>query len=149
MYLTLAKAHELIDAAVAEKGAEYVYPGSAHGACTYVDVSYPDDYLEDVDSEPLCEKGCIVGNAFITAFDLDMEELRHLAVNDEGAHSFIEWLKGREHISGYDRDALEFLAKVQVNQDKGVTWGEAVEKAKAGLHWDSYGRYTDATALFS
>jgi hypothetical protein len=139
MYLDIDKAYELIDAAIQERGADYVYPGAGLGLCSYVDVEIAYSGEDRVDK---CKKGCIVGTALIDALNLDMEELSRLSVNEGNAVRFLEFLKGRGSIDGYSEEAADFLTRVQINQDNRKTWGEAVEKAKAGLRWrpahDSY-----------
>jgi len=136
MYLNIEKAQELIDSAVAEHGADYVYPNSGPGGqCTYVDEFRAGH--SDPDAEVVLSKGCIVGHAFINA-GFDMQKLYESGVNDDGSNALLQYLEEVGFISGYDEDARVFLAATQRSQDYGKTWGESVEKAKQGLTWSSY-----------
>jgi len=142
MHLTLAKAHELINAAVSEKGADYVYPAASpagSGICTYVDYVYDP---ETGQGTPI--KGCIIGHAFLGAFpEVNMNELGEAFVNEEGVDEFVEFLMTNGYICDYDQDAADYLNRVQVSQDAARPWGEANEAAKQGLGWSkTQGRYT-------
>lgn len=131
MYLDLAKAQELVDSAIAEMGADYVYPNSGSGnTCSYVDESYDDQGMSLV-------KGCIVGHAFINA-GFNMEELYNSGVNHEGSNSLLTHLDEEGFISGYNEEARVYLALLQRSQDFGKTWGEANEQAKLGNAWSVY-----------
>lgn len=137
--LTLAKAQELIQSAIDDRGADYVYPKSSTGACTYVDIGYQGE-----DNERTFEKGCIVGHAFISALDLDVEEIADKYVNDEGAASFLAWLVEYNYVTKTHIDALDYIERVQRNQDAGRQWGEANEQALLGKVWvKSYEAYME------
>lgn len=136
MYLDLAKAQELINAAVTEKGAEYVYPHSAVSG-----LSSDCKYVEFSSEERGYIPSCIVGHALITG-GLDMVAIRESGYNESGITLLVDYLVENELIDGYDDDALAFLARIQNSQDRGRPWGEAVEKAKEGYSWsDSNGNY--------
>lgn len=135
--LTLAKAQSMVEQAIAEKGADYVYPKSGGGACTYVDVEYVDE-LDYYSNEKTYEKGCLVGHIFIDAFNLDMQELAEGYVNNEGSDSFVSWLTEQGHITKADKSAVEYLNNLQRSQDAGRTWGEAHEMASQGKTWNAY-----------
>lgn len=131
--LTLEKAQSMVEAAIAEMGADYVYP-NAGGSCQYVDTAYQGVHFEEV----VHARGCIVGHAFINELNLDLEGLASSYVNDEGSGSFLEYLKD-EGLITYEEDgeAEKYLRYLQRSQDTGRPWGEAHEQAKLGNTWSS------------
>lgn len=136
MYLNLAKAQELVDSAIAEMGADYVYPNSGPGTvCNYVDEDWSG--VAESGDEPVLSKGCIVGHAFINA-GFDMETLHASNVNEEGSNSLLDYLEGQAFLEGYNEEARVYLALVQRSQDYGKAWGEANEQAKLGNTWSTY-----------
>lgn len=136
--LTLEKAQQMVEAVIAEMGADHVYKRGNNGSCTYVHSEYVNEY----DSEKAYSKGCIVGHIFITELNLDMGELASLAANEYGAANFVEWLVAKEKISTCKQDAVEYLELLQRSQDARRPWGEAHEQAKLGNFWsNTYNKY--------
>lgn len=131
--LTLEKVHAMVEKAIEEKGADYVYPNWGP-SCHYVD---RDKFTDDV------ERGCIVGHIFIDELKLDMNELAGLTVNEESAYQFLIHLARRGEVAlpadNRKRDAiLNYLSALQQSQDHGKPWGIAHEKAKDGITWKNY-----------
>ncbi|MGW3992207.1 hypothetical protein ACWEF6_01845 [Amycolatopsis sp. NPDC004772] len=116
MIIDKPKAIELLERAVAEKGADYVDPGSqwGKGGCRYV-------------REDAC--GCIVGHAYFYA-GATLEQLKGMDnhPDDPGVATL-----------AYDEllpvettpDAVSAFEVAQRSQDRGESWGTALEKAKA------------------
>lgn len=102
---TLALLHDQVEA----KGADYVYPGAVSGNCLYIDGNEP---------------SCIVGYVFVAA-GVPMGDINEYVSPDYA----LEYSSGVR----FTQQAYDLLAKVQSWQDSGLPWGEAVEKAKAGL----------------
>lgn len=110
--ITKAKALELLEAAVAERGADYVYPRTFDGtgpSCVYVRGGKP---------------ACLVGLAMTKAgvpieqlagWDTRFESDAHSVLVDDGLAAV---------------DVAEMLAAAQSVQDDGGTWGEALDAAK-------------------
>lgn len=133
MYLNLEKAQELIANAIADKGEDYIYPNAegGNGTCKYVDREYDNDWGSDHTKV----KGCIIGNALITALNLDMEALDGLYVNEESANAFLDYLVDEKLLSGVGEGVRLYFANLQTSQDRGRPWGEANENAKLGKMW--------------
>jgi hypothetical protein len=120
--LTWTKVNELLDAAVAEKGADYVYqdPDGRRGGevdedgcpaavtCRYVHGDKP---------------GCIVGNVLHRA-GVSLSALR----DEEGVGAYNSMFE-RLYVS-MPTHASDLLAHVQDRQDVGVPWGDAVREAR-------------------
>lgn len=115
MIIDKPKAIELLERAVAEKGADYVDPGSqfGRGGCRYV-------------RDDAC--GCIVGHAYFYA-GATIDELKEMDANpdDPGVDS-LAWAEELP-IETAD-EAVRAFSVAQVAQDRGKTWGEALEAAK-------------------
>lgn len=144
MYLNLEKAQELIANAIADKGEDYIYPNAegGNGTCRYVDREYDNDWGSDHTKV----KGCIIGNALITALNLDMEDLADENVNEESANALLDYLIEKKHLSGADVEAREYFTRLQTSQDRGRPWGEANENAKQGKIYSTYDQgYIDKT----
>ncbi|HEY6019706.1 MAG TPA: hypothetical protein VIY48_07340 [Candidatus Paceibacterota bacterium] len=124
--LNMAKARELVELAIEEKGPKYVYVNSyerTSGVCSYV------HDIHGVDPEP----GCIVGHALILG-GLDVEDFTD--INEVSATAALDalWDRGLVHTSGA---VCFYLDTLQMNQDAGIAWGEANEKALEGYVWDT------------
>lgn len=119
--LTYDKAVELLDAAVAEKGTDYVYlaPDVDHGACLYV---HPDD--SDPKKPGSC--GCIVGYVLHKA-GVPLEAMFGVHA-DSG--SLLNDLQGKEIVAKVDGRTRALLRKAQVHQDQEAAWSTAVRWAK-------------------
>jgi hypothetical protein len=110
--ITFDEAVELLDRAVAEKGEDYIYPGSlGNGACWYTRDGRPD---------------CIVGHVLFWK-GVTPEQLERL----EGTSAF-----GLDGWLELDEKTSQLLWKTQQRQDSGVPWGRAVAEAKAEVARD-------------
>lgn len=132
IYLDLQRAMELIDAAIERKGEDYVYTRSAWG-CMYVD--YTSTFDDEGNERRICRSGCIVGDALIAPFGVDLDALSHKGVNEMDVYDFLGWLRDYGHIEGYADSAEEYLNRIQVKQDRGATWGDARREAKEELNY--------------
>lgn len=106
----------LLDEAVAEKGADYVYTnakGEQPSAFKGVDCSnlHP---LEDGTWVP----GCIVGTVFANVIGVEN-------VPAEGSASSTNEEVGEP----FDHNSERLLLRTQMRQDQGVPWGQAVQMA--------------------
>lgn len=123
MELTLDRVNELLDQAILERGADYVYvppgfenrkayEGSGFSRCMYVH--------EDADGEDC--PGCIIGYVLHHA-GVPLNELA--CYEGKGAATLLRSLRidARYIVS-------DLLVKVQTRQDKGYTWGDAVAAAR-------------------
>lgn len=138
--LTFEKAQELVDAAIAERGEDYVY-GKHAGSCLYV---HSDSWFDDTRGEWVLineRPGCIVGMALVKG-GVSMDDL--IPINTMDAPTVLDSLEGVEA----ERKAVDFLTLVQISQDSGVTWGEARYRANLGQVyskssdcWMSYDEY--------
>lgn len=127
--LTLKKAHELVDAAVALKGEGYVYEKTG-GMCKYVhfDEGWSDGgAVSRVNETP----GCIVGQA-LTLGGVEFEYFYSGDSNELGVATLMDVLERKKRVST-DNEALRFLEAVQISQDAGIPWGEAVAQARRGM----------------
>jgi len=131
IYIDLPKAMELVDAAIARKGEDYVYPNWEIG-CQYVDYAITQD--KDGDVQRICRTGCIVGEALLDVLNVDMDSLSRHGTNENGVYDFLDYLRRIEAIDGCTVDAEEYLTLIQVKQDRGETWGEARQGAKEELN---------------
>lgn len=140
--LTFEKAQELVDAAIAERGEDYVYSKQA-GSCLYV---HSDSWFHDERGEwvRVNEKpGCIVGVALVN-LGVGMDEL--VSINTLDASAALQHLEQRG--VWVETEAVDFLSRVQVSQDNGMPWGEARDRANLGQvysksseSWISYNEY--------
>lgn len=132
--LTLAKAVSMIERAIAAKGADYVYPGSVESECHYADRDY------DTLGNEVFTKGCIVGHAFLTEFNIEPQDAFHSDWNEgTDAQALIQEFAEMGKIDpAVGRMAFKYLEYVQTSQDNGATWGEAHEKALQGQVWNRY-----------
>lgn len=106
-----SRALELLDQAVAEKGAEYVDPAVEIGRCNYVQVEGDGDLVP----------GCIVGYAMNNAG----VPLHELAL--EGIVTEIDWERWCD--VKLSDGAASVLRRAQSMQDDGMQWGAAVKYA--------------------
>jgi hypothetical protein len=109
--LTYDEAVELLDRAVAEKGADFVYDRGpdGHDECLYLHGNEP---------------GCIVGHVLVYK-GVDLELIREL--EGIGVWSLDEYLPQLKT----DGRTRRLLGAAQGKQDSGQTWGDSVAKAKA------------------
>ena len=110
--LTMKLANELLDKAIAERGADYVYNPpeemASQGQCYYVHGDQP---------------GCIVGHV-LNLFGVSLETLSTVEGNDA-------FYAIRKLLPSTSEVVREFLTDIQHNQDNGMRWGEAVNEARA------------------
>lgn len=131
--LTLEDVHQMVEKAIEEKGADYVYPNWGP-SCRYVDYAVTEDGRD-------CVRGCIVGHIFIDALGLDMLDLSHLMVNEENATQFLGFLARSGQMDVVEEDkghVYNYLSALQQSQDNGKTWGEAHVMAKQGVTWNKF-----------
>lgn len=126
MYLSLAKAKELVEQAIVEKGEGYVYPDL--NFCVNVESRQTGE--DEVEYFP----SCIVGYAMVNA-GIPAKDIHEFDLVEDGALSLISRLKGLGVIEGYDDDAVSFLMAIQLSQDNQRPWGEARTHALAGEAW--------------
>lgn len=121
--LTLERAKELAAEVVADMGAEYVYVNPSgigadgYGAPDHGDFD-PDCYYVHAD-----QPGCIVGH-ILHKHGVPLRELG--AFELEGASSVVAGLFNVSKLS----PVAEYLSKLQVRQDEGATWGQALTDAE-------------------
>lgn len=110
--LTLEKAIELLDNAIAERGADHVYvPDVAGSSCFYVHGDKP---------------GCIIGHV-LHQFGIPLSELKK--VEGKRAALAVDELDIRTE----KYLVSQFLDHVQRAQDNGSPWGDAVRYARQSL----------------
>lgn len=114
--ITFDMALEALNAAVDEKGSDYVYEG---GRTSRTYVAYD-------------EPSCIVGNALhrlgvsiSTLTEMDRRTIDGAAIS---SRKVLEVLEGSGFI--IDNDAVMLLATAQVLQDAEIPWGDAVRMAR-------------------
>lgn len=111
--ITKSKALELLEAAVAERGADYVYErdGTRQSGpgCTYVRGGQP---------------SCLIGLAMAKA-GVPIEQLAEWDTRDNSAACFV--LVDDELAT---KTAVDVMATAQSLQDIGETWGEALQAAR-------------------
>lgn len=131
--ITPSVALELLEAVVAEAGEDHVY-GVATPVCLYAE--YPlDEYDEyggmvDRDAPPV-GPGCIVGHALHMA-GLPLEALAQMdnyGSITEADHR--EWLVA--HGIDLTPEAQQVFYAAQLYQDRGCTWGHALDNARTAL----------------
>lgn len=117
-WLTDKQIIDAVDAAVAEKGADYTYergepmdPDEAAPSCLYVHGDKP---------------GCIVGNA-MHRLGIDLATLRESEGRSAGGLLIDLRDKQGYHASMWAQD---FLDAVQHQQDNGDSWGDAVAEGR-------------------
>lgn len=112
-----ARALELLEAAVAERGADYVYP---HELCEYT-----------LDHQPACIVGVALAKAGVDPELLvsnGVGSIRELSLGDRWAQRFSPPLTFT-----ITEDAVSVWAAAQEVQDSHGTWGQALEAARAAL----------------
>jgi hypothetical protein len=100
---TLEQTKVLLDAQVAKKGADYVYPARQDSwpSCVYFEGDTP---------------SCIVGHVFAD-IGLTPAEIEETSFDEEP----------EEVVGLFDKNAQRLLFFVQSNQDEGTPWGVAVD----------------------
>lgn len=124
--LTLEETKRLLNEAVEERGAEYVYPNATKdgdSTCRYV------HYQPDGDT-PGCIVGWVLHKAGIPLPELSKSE-------GENAVAAVRRL-GINGLLRTDPEVSTLLRKVQGWQDHAASWGKAVEKGLANVGWEQY-----------
>lgn len=123
------KAVELIEAAVAERGGDYIYPNIAGVGCQYV--LYADGgwdgktkHTERPDNGP----GCIVGLALHKAGIMTMGELKEWDSKEDQRANVV--MAGDPR---FTEGAARVFRKAQYVQDSYRPWSEALHAAKDAL----------------
>lgn len=145
--LDLDTTRALLAAAVAEKGADYVYPTVSldpldgerpnSGVCFYLTYETTPTNAKALNASYKNESGCIAGNVLMRA-----------GVTADWLHEHealpISNLLDRLHEGGlvsHDLAVQSGLREAQQAQDKGATWGEAVERFEEAVQ--NFCRMTD------
>ena len=132
--VSLNEAEELLERAVTEKGADYVY-GKRGGACNY-----------ERDGAPSCIVGHVLSYLGLTVEQLAtldnpdkfyVNECGYPVSADTGITDIAQLLASELGID-LTFPAAELLQNAQFDQDNGVPWGTAVVLAK-----DAVGQYRD------
>ncbi|MGV9364505.1 hypothetical protein [Amycolatopsis sp. NPDC003731] len=117
--ITKTKAVELIERAVAEKGADYVDPNSTYGRCTYANSRV---------KPTAC--GCIVGHALFYE-GATVAQLHQLDKQPKSSIlALLDWDQLDALPVEIDKDAARVFMAAQRVQDTGHTWGLALERAR-------------------
>lgn len=125
----LAKIVSVLDQIVAEFGYDYVYPHARFeetgvgGRCMYVENKDAENFdcIYGMEMEQL-KPSCIIGQ-LATRLGIPMEEL--IAVNDEGYTEMARFIT-IPHTHWFYGE----LDNLQQRQDKGMSWGQAVDMFK-------------------
>lgn len=139
--LTRQKTIELLRAAVADRGADYVYekqPDEQGGFdCQYVhgtemvlvDQNFDSGYYRyEEQATGDLTPGCIVGHVLINAGIHPIEFLELEVNRDTGADVLLGQLAHNGYLS-FDPGVDSLLEVAQNNQDQSASWGDAVELA--------------------
>lgn len=123
--LTVEDVQLMVDAAIEDKGADYVYPG-AGSSCHYFDTK---DKLKGlgVEVEDDVVPGCIFGHAG-SYVGLHLGD-----VTDDTNSSSVLALFDELNVT-YGDPAGAYACRLQDRQDSGDQWGDAKEDADAILH---------------
>lgn len=113
------EAIELLDRAVKEKGADYIYEHRA-------DEASEDACLYFYDGKPSCIVGHVLAYKGLTGEQAELLDF-------EGTGIF--YLQGNGYLD-VDERTLKTLARAQQDQDHGNSWGVAVQHAKDGYKFD-------------
>lgn len=112
--ITATILRDLVDTAIAERGADWTYPEEwrdALGSCQYA----------QEDAAGNLAPACIVGHVL---WQIDPAVLKWVHANGEGrvAEAVLYDLK-ESGVVGFTEDALEAALRLQMTQDDGSTWG--------------------------
>lgn len=115
----------VVEEIVANAPEGYIYINNAGQQARSNEYGHPVtscDYFNDETGEP----SCIVGQ-FISAIGGGVGWIINVASYAPGVLCDLE----SRGLLQLDRQATSFLAEIQRHQDRGVTWAESLEKAKA------------------
>lgn len=111
--LPYEEAVERVTAIVEGVGRDHVYESDPEtGLCVYF----------AKDGAPACVVGHLFADLGVEAEDLD---------ESENADQTVNMLVGSGRLELTDERTVGFLSSIQRHQDRGVTWGDALEKATA------------------
>jgi hypothetical protein len=130
--LTLDKAVELVEQAVASKPEGYKYEApEGPGVCLYVDydTSTWNEELEEYEASNY-RPGCLVGTALILG-GIPQDKFLQGSLNEQGVGDLLGALQIDQNLT-FDSDAARYLDILQGSQDKGATWADAHERALNG-----------------
>lgn len=119
--ITYPQALAAMRAAVADIGADHVYPKSemdSNGACQYL----------TADGKGLCIVGETLLRLGLTADDLQQALAQCTYV--PGSHGLLNWLY-RQRTAIVDERTSALFAMAQSYQDVGTSWGESLREAEA------------------
>lgn len=132
LYLDFEKAQQLVNEAIAEKGADYVYEKEG-SACHYVHNvtkawdSIKEDYVSAFDA---ATTGCLVGHA-LKLGGVPLEAMGSGYRNESDADSLLSKLEQTDFVTVMPK-AKWYLINLQQSQDLGTPWGMAAEAAARG-----------------
>lgn len=124
--LTIQEVLPLLDAAVEDRGADWVYPTEAAlNGCHYfaTDQDVEDGAFTE-EGAPACIVGWVLDRLGVTVTDI---------VTDIGDYNETTGVDTLAAIIPMDVDTVEVLQHVQNQQDNGTPWGIAVPEATAHL----------------
>ena len=118
-----------------EKGFGFVYEKPESRDCQYVEYDLVpregDEWYDDIENvRPSCYVGQILDRL---GFDVGYFT-EHFAMNTEPVDEVLYCLGPQGHGEiEYDEDVEHFLKILQFNQDRGHSWGDALEKANEAV----------------
>jgi hypothetical protein len=125
---------KLMSEAVAERGDSFVYHQEEHAAeCRYVHgtevAELSDGGLVDTPEEEWTP-GCLVGAALVKG-GVSLKQIMLTNNNESGSDVLLDRLVDTDVLGGVTADAIAVIALAQSLQDRGDSWGYALERAKA------------------
>jgi hypothetical protein len=133
--LDKALALKLMSEAVAERGEDFIYK-QEHGAqeCRYVHDTESYDPISGVhevvhESEDW-SPGCLVGAALVKG-GVSMKQIVDTGSNEDGSDLLLDRLINAGVIGKVTDGAVAVIARAQSLQDRGDSWGYALDRAKA------------------
>jgi hypothetical protein len=137
MTITADRTLELLDQAVANRGADWRYP-AVNGSCSY-SIEYHNEavarnrLLYNGSEVPLSIEGqkgaCLVGHILIDLLGVREAEIARWETHSAFPNIDKRSLPGIE----FDATAINLLRLAQRAQDKGYTWGDAVAFARQNM----------------
>jgi hypothetical protein len=130
LHIDLATAKRLVNEAVTEKGKNYIYPFNACVYAVEADTMY--SYVDDdgsLQGDAVTTEdapACIVGVALYKG-GVPLRWLLRNAYKGDAPDILCE--AEDFGLLTFDEDVVKWLTCVQIRQDQGVSWGEAVQYA--------------------
>lgn len=125
--ITLDQFVDYAEKAVADRGRDFVYPDSwkdEMGQCFYANVE-PDGSISP---------SCIVGH-ILWQIDPDLLSTVHNVWEGTGASGLLEEINGTKSIFFSESKIRDFAEDLQLSQDDGQAWGDALEAAKSRWYY--------------